>query len=140
MERVVRTITRAAAALLLLGTLAPGRPVSAAGTGRIFVSSERDHSLTVLDSKTLEKVGLVKTGNRPRHLRFSGDRKLLYVAASDADRVDIVDVAAMKVVDKLEVGANPEVFDISPDGPGPTGAVAMASSVSRPLVTCPKMT
>ena len=50
------TIARAAVALLALGTLAPARPASAAGTGRIFVSSERDHSVTVLDGKTLEKV------------------------------------------------------------------------------------
>ena len=110
------TIARAAVALLALGTLTPARPVSAAGTGRIFVSSERDHSVTVLDGKTLEKVAVVKTGNRARHLRFSADKKLLYVAASDSNRVDIVDVATLKVVDRLDVGPDPEVFDISPDG------------------------
>ena len=90
------TIARAAVALLALGTLAGARPASAAGTGRIFVSSERDHSVTVLDGKTLEKVAVVKTGNRARHLRFSADRKLLYVAASDSNRVDIIDVATLE--------------------------------------------
>ena len=59
---------------------------------------------------------MLKTGNRPRHLRLSADRKLLYVAASDAHRVDVVDVASLKVVDRLDVGPDPEVFDISPDG------------------------
>ena len=70
----------------------------------------------MLDGKTLEKVAVVKTGNRARHLRFSADRKLLYVAASDSNRVDIIDVAALKVVDRLDVGPDPEVFDLSPDG------------------------
>ena len=72
--------------------------------------------MTVLDGKTLEKVAVIKTGNRARHLRFSADRKLLYVAASDANRVDIIDVAALKVIDHLDVGPDPEVFDLSPDG------------------------
>ena len=75
MRRAVTTINRVALALLVLGALAPARPVSAAGTGRIFVSSERDHSVTVLDGKTLQKVAVVKTGNRARHLRFSADRE-----------------------------------------------------------------
>jgi YVTN family beta-propeller protein len=116
MERVVRTITRAAAALLLLGMLAPDPPVSAAGTGRIFVSSERDHGVVVLDGKTLEKVGFVKTGKRVRHMQASADRKLLYVCASDSNRVDVIDMETLKVVDRLDVGPDPEVFDISPDG------------------------
>jgi YVTN family beta-propeller protein len=30
--------------------------------------------------------------------------------------VDIIDVAALKVIDHLDVGPDPEVFDLSPDG------------------------
>jgi hypothetical protein len=37
------------------------------------------------------------------------------VAASDSNRVDIIDVAALKVIDHLDVGPDPEVFDLSPD-------------------------
>src|SRR5512134_2169825 len=95
-------------ALCLFATMGVVGPARALETGRIFVSSERDHGLTVLDGKTLEKVGVIKTGNRPRHLRLSGDRKLLYVGASDSHRVDVVDVAALKVVDRLDVGPDPE--------------------------------
>lgn len=52
-------------ALCLLVTVGVIGPAPALETGRIFVSSERDHGLTVLDGKTLEKVGVIKTGNRP---------------------------------------------------------------------------
>src|SRR5262249_42889427 len=75
----------AAVALLAIGL---ARPAAALDTGRIFVSSERDHSVMVLDGKTLARVAVVKTGNRARHLRLSADRKLLYVAASDSNRID----------------------------------------------------
>src|SRR5215510_16030465 len=92
--------------------LALAGPAAALDTGRIFVSSERDHGVVVLDGKTLAKITLVKTGNRARHLRFSADRKLLYVAASDSNRVDVIDVASLKVVDHVDVGPDPEVFDI----------------------------
>ena len=38
------------------------------------------------------------------------------MAASDSNRVDIIDVATLKVVDRVDVGPDPEVFDLSPDG------------------------
>jgi PQQ-dependent catabolism-associated beta-propeller protein len=103
-------------AALLAATLLAPAAAGALDTGRLFVSSEQDHGLTVLDARTLARVGFVRTGRRPRHLRLAPDRRHLYVAASDANRVEVVDVGTLAVVDRLDVGPNPEVFDLSPDG------------------------
>ena len=42
----------------------------AKGTGYLFVSSEKDHVITVLDGKTYEVIKNIETAERPRHLHF----------------------------------------------------------------------
>ena len=49
----------------------------AAGTGYLFVSSEKDNVVTVLDGKSYETVKQIGTAARPRHLQFSPDRRAL---------------------------------------------------------------
>ncbi len=100
-------------ALLVVGAPAPA---GAAGTGYLFVSSEKDNLVTVLDGRSLDKVQDIPTGDRPRGMRFSPDHKRLYVACGDSDRIDVIDVATLKVSGHLEVGEDPERFDLSPDG------------------------
>ncbi len=61
-------------------------------------------------------MGFVKTGARPRGMLFSPDHKLLYVACGGVNRIDIVDVASMKVVDHLRHIDDPETFDLDKKG------------------------
>lgn len=87
-----------------------------AGTNRIFVSNERGNGLTVLNATDYSSVGFVKTGARPRGMLFSPDHKLLYVACGGVNRIDIVDVASMKVIDHLRHIDDPETFDLDNKG------------------------
>jgi PQQ-dependent catabolism-associated beta-propeller protein len=107
------TLTCCLAALAAL--LAPGA-AAALGTGQVFVSSEKDNALTVVDAARAEVAGSVPLCRRPRHIQLTPDRKQLLVACSDDNRVVVWDIATRKVLERLDVGADPEMFDISPDG------------------------
>ena len=85
-------------------------------TGQVFVTSEKDNALNVVDAARMEVTGSVPLCKRPRHLQLSPDRARLYVACSDGNHIAVWDVATRKVVEKLEVGDDPEMFDLSPDG------------------------
>ena len=98
------------------GMLAMTSATQAAGTGYLFVSSEKDHAITVLDGKTYEVVKQIRTAARPRHLAFNPDRSRLYAACGEGNAIDIIDVAALELVDRIGPIDDPEAFDFSPDG------------------------
>ena len=87
-----------------------------AGTGYLFVSSEKDHAITVLDGESYEVVKQIRTAARPRHLAFNPDRSRLYAACGEGNAIDIIDVAALELVDRIGPIDDPEAFDFSPDG------------------------
>ena len=88
----------------------------ASGTGYLFVSSEKDHAITVLDGESYEVVKQIRTAARPRHLRFSPDRRRLYAACGEGNAIDVIDVATLELVDRIGPIEDPEAFDFSPDG------------------------
>ena len=45
---------------------------ASAVAGEIWVSNEKDDSISVIDEKTLEVVRTIKVGERPRGITFSG--------------------------------------------------------------------
>ena len=110
----MRTVRRVLPVLVALVPLAPA--TWAAGTGYLFVSSEKDHAISVLDGKSYELVKQIRTAARPRHLRFSPDRSRIYTACGDGNAIDIIDVAALELVDRIGPIDDPEVFEFSPDG------------------------
>ncbi len=83
---------------------------------KIYVSSEKDHRLVIFDAETLEKVGFVETGERPRAIAFNPAQTRIYAATGDSDVIEVIDLATAEVVDELEVGEDPEMFDVSVDG------------------------
>ena len=85
-------------------------------SGKVFVSSEKDNALTVIDSKTLAVSGVIKTCKRPRHMKLIEGNTRLMVACSDSSKADIIDIASGKSVARIPFGDNPEVFDLSLDG------------------------
>ena len=87
-----------------------------AGTGYLFVSSEKDHAISVLDGESYALVKQIRTAARPRHLQFSPDRSRIYAACGDGNAIDIIDVATLKLVDRIGPIDDPEVFEFSPDG------------------------
>ena len=112
MRIVNNSFLAGAAAAMLAATPA----AQAAGTGYLFVSSEKDHAITVLDGKTYEVVKQIRTAARPRHLAFNPDHTRLYAACGEGNAIDIIDVAALELVDRIGPIEDPEAFDFSPDG------------------------
>ncbi|MFI0398883.1 MAG: beta-propeller fold lactonase family protein [Thiolinea sp.] len=91
-------------------------PAYAKGSGYLFVSSEKDNHITVLDGKTYEVVKRIGTEARPRHLQFNPDKSQIYAAAGDGNAIDVIDVAKLELVERIGEIDDPELFDLSPDG------------------------
>ena len=49
--------------------LAAALPAQAKDSGLAYVSSEKDHAITLVDLKTLAVVGTIPTCRRPRHMQ-----------------------------------------------------------------------
>lgn len=91
--------------------------VYANGTGYIFVSSEKDNSIMVLDGKTYAQVKTIETSDRPRHLAFNKDKTEIYAACGEGDSIDVIDIAKLEVTRNIDNDIeDPEAFDTSPDG------------------------
>ncbi|MFG5407540.1 PQQ-dependent catabolism-associated beta-propeller protein [Piscinibacter sakaiensis] len=81
-----------------------------------FVTSEKDHTITVVDVRTLTVAGTIATCKRPRHIQpLPGGARVL-VACSDSGQGDVIDLASRKSVGRVPLGEDPEAFDLSPDG------------------------
>jgi PQQ-dependent catabolism-associated beta-propeller protein len=99
----------------LLAILLASGPVAAA-SGKVFVTSEKDNAMAIVDAASNTVVGSVALCKRPRHMQLAPGGQRLLVACSDDHRVLVWDIASGKTVEKLEVGEDPEMFDVSPDG------------------------
>ncbi len=85
----------------------------AKGTGLVFVSSEKDNTITVLDGKTDTVTRTIKTCERPRHMEWNQDHTQIYVACGDSDVIGIVDISKFATVDdELPYISDPEAFKI----------------------------
>ena len=102
--------TASAAVLLLFAT------PSLAGPYTIFVSNEKDNTITVLDGETLEVVKTVKTERRPRGIILGPDYNELFVAAGDGDIMDVIDTKTLEVTRQLESGPDPELMAVDSKG------------------------
>jgi PQQ-dependent catabolism-associated beta-propeller protein len=105
---------RRRALFALLALAACGRAEK--GNDRLFVSDEKADVVHVLDGATGADEGELKTGARPRGMALSPDRRTLYVAASNANRIEAWDVASLRRVRIYASGSDPERFAVSPDG------------------------
>lgn len=97
------------AALMLFAAHAVAAPL-------VFVSSEKDNALAIIDATTLTVQGTLATCKRPRHLQRTPDGKHLLVACAESNAADVIDLASRKSVGRIPLGDDPEAFDISPDG------------------------
>lgn len=64
---------------------------------KVYVSSERDGVVSVVDSKSLQVTGSIKTGVHPVALLLDKAQKRLFVANAGSDTISIVDTATDKV-------------------------------------------
>lgn len=110
-----RSANRFTALRTVLAAAALGLVAAPAEAHLLYVSSEKDNKITVLDTVTGQVVEEIATGKRPRGITFSSDYRRLYVCASDSDTVQVYDVEAKKIVENLPSGADPEQFALAPD-------------------------
>ena len=103
----------------------------------LFVSNERDGTVSVIDGSSLEIVRTIAVGKRPRGLHLSPDGATLYVATSgsprlgpgadperaksmaadkSADGIAMIDLNTPERKRTLKVGSDPEEFALSRDG------------------------
>ncbi|EWY41056.1 membrane protein [Skermanella stibiiresistens SB22] len=104
------------AAAVLLTAIALPAMSHPAGAETIYVSNEKDNTVSVIDGETLKVTATIKTGRRPRGIVLSTDMTKLYVCVGDDDRVDVVDLNTRKVIGRLPSGPDPELLALHPDG------------------------
>jgi PQQ-dependent catabolism-associated beta-propeller protein len=81
----------------------------------VYVSDEERNVVHVLDVEGRERSS-IQVGMRPRGMVLSRDAKMLYVAVSNDNRIDAVDLDTSQVVGHLPSGPDPEVIALHPDG------------------------
>src|SRR3954454_15099200 len=107
---MLRYITAAALAAIAMLLAAPCFAAS------IFVSNEKDNTISVLDSNTLQVTKTIKVSRRPRGIILSPDNKELFVAAGDGDIMDVIDTTTMQKSRELESGPDPELMAVDSKG------------------------
>lgn len=90
-------------------------PVMALADGQVWVTNEKDNTVSVIDVATMEVVATHPTGERPRGAVFSHDYARLYICASDSDTVQVMDPATGAIIAELPSGDDPEQFALHPD-------------------------
>jgi YVTN family beta-propeller protein len=84
--------------------------------GRLYVTTELNESIAVLDPKTLKIVDHIPTGQPESHmLALSHDGKRAYTANVGPGTVSVIDIQAHKVLRIIQVSTNTQRIAISPD-------------------------
>ncbi len=81
----------------------------------IWVTNEKDDTVSVIDIETMEVSHTYETGERPRGITFSHDYKYVYICASDSDAVQVMDPGTGEILHDLPSGEDPEQFVLHPD-------------------------
>src|SRR5437016_3758835 len=94
----------AASILALLAAFVNADGAAAAETGRVFVSNNRDNTVSVLDGKTFAVIKTVDVGNRPQGMALTPDGRSVLVVSGRQDRLDIIDVAGLASTGSVAAG------------------------------------
>ncbi len=94
----------------------PHLPVLDPASGMLYVTTELDDAITVIDPQTLKIVGKVPTGQKESHmLALSHDGKLGYTANVGPGTVSVLDMAGRKTVAVIPVAPIVQRIAISRD-------------------------
>jgi DNA-binding beta-propeller fold protein YncE len=84
--------------------------------GMLYVSTELDHAITIIDPKTLKIVGSIPTGQAESHMfTISHDGLRAYTANVGPGTVSVLDIKARKVLKIIPISGNTQRISISPD-------------------------
>jgi YVTN family beta-propeller protein len=109
---------RAVVATIDLGKgLRPHRPVFGPKDGMLYVTTELDNSVTVIDPTTLSVVGTIPTGRSQSHmLAISGDGRRGYTANVSSGTVSVLDLESRTLVAVIPVATVVQRISVSADG------------------------
>lgn len=94
----------------------PHCPMIGPKDGKLYVTTELDKTITIIDPKTLKIVGAVPTGQPESHmLVLSHDGRRAYTANVGPGTVSVIDLHARKVLKVIPVSRNTQRISISPD-------------------------
>ena len=110
----LKSVISVSASLVAGGALLAFAQPAAAYTA--YVTNEKDNSLTMIDTNTLEVIKTVKIGQRPRGIVMSKDGKWVIVCMSDDNIIQVYDAKTLEFVKVLPSGPDPELQILSPDG------------------------
>jgi DNA-binding beta-propeller fold protein YncE len=110
------------AALKVIGTVSfshgvrPHQPVFGPKDGLLYVTTELDQGVTIVDPKTLKIVGTIPTGQPESHmLVISHDGRFGYTANVGTGTVSVLDMEARKTVKVIPISAKTQRISISND-------------------------
>lgn len=84
--------------------------------GMLYVTTELDKTITIIDPKTLQIVGTIPTGQEQSHmLVISHDGRLGYTANVSAGTVSVLDIPARKLVTVIPISTKVQRISISAD-------------------------
>jgi YVTN family beta-propeller protein len=84
--------------------------------GLLYVTTELDHTVTIVDPKTLKVVGIIPTGQPESHmLVLSHDGRMGYTSNVGAGTVSVLDIAARRLVAIIPVSVKAQRIAISID-------------------------
>jgi DNA-binding beta-propeller fold protein YncE len=94
----------------------PHCPVYDQASGMLYVTTELDQTVTIIDPKTLKIVGTVPTGQKESHmLVISRDGRLGYTSNVGAGTVSVLDLPGRKTVAVIPISAVAQRIAISND-------------------------
>ncbi|HEY1336761.1 MAG TPA: YncE family protein [Bryobacteraceae bacterium] len=94
----------------------PHCPMFGPKNGMLYVTTELDKSVSIIDPKTLKIVGSVPTGQAESHmLAISHDGKRGYTANVGPGTVSVLDLEARKTIKVIPISGETQRISISPD-------------------------
>jgi YVTN family beta-propeller protein len=94
----------------------PHCPMIGPKDGRLYVTTELDQTITIIDPKTLKIVGTLPTGQPESHmLVLSHDGRRAYTANVGPGTVSVIDIAARKVLKVIPISGNTQRISIAPN-------------------------
>jgi YVTN family beta-propeller protein len=93
----------------------PSRPLSGL-TG--YVTNRNDDTIMVFNKKSGEVAAVITTGRGPRAIALDQKAGRAYVSLSGEDAVDVLDVTAGSIINRihLNIGDGPREISLTPDG------------------------
>jgi YVTN family beta-propeller protein len=95
----------------------PHCPVFGPKDGMLYVTTELDQTISIIDPQTLKVVGTIPTGQPESHmLTISHDGTRGYTANVGPGTVSVLDMQARKTLHIIKVSGNTQRISVSPDG------------------------